>query len=114
MDGAHAADAVRLARQRPDLDLGVHVTFDDRGRWLINLQDQRAVAREVTRQLEAFERMTGAPPTHIDSHHHAHRFFNVARHFIEAGQRLGVPVRGFSEVFFVAASGGSPSSAAPT
>ncbi len=99
VDGPHAADAVRLARQRPGLGLGIHVAFDDRGRWLINVQDPRVVQREVTRQLEAFERMTGVPPTHIDSHHHAHRFFNVARHFIEAGQRL--PARaapGVSEV----------------
>lgn len=108
VDGPHAADAVRLAKQRPDLGLGIHVAFDDRGRWLINVQDPRVVQREVTRQLEAFVRMTGAPPTHIDSHHHAHRFFNVARHFIEAGQRLGVPVRGFSEVFFVGRFWGQP------
>ena len=108
VDGPHAADAVRLAKQRPDLGLGIHVAFDDRGRWLINVQDPRVVQREVTRQLDAFVRMTGAPPTHIDSHHHAHRFFNVARHFIEAGQRLGVPVRGFSEVFFVGRFWGQP------
>src|ERR1700752_3169921 len=36
VDAPHAADAVRLARQRPDLGLGIHVAFDDRGRWLIN------------------------------------------------------------------------------
>jgi predicted glycoside hydrolase/deacetylase ChbG (UPF0249 family) len=33
VDAPHAADAVRLARQRPDLGLGIHVAFDDRGRW---------------------------------------------------------------------------------
>ena len=108
VDGPHAADAVRLAQQRPDLGLGIHVAFDDRGRWLINVQDPRVVQREVARQLDAFVRMTGAPPTHIDSHHHAHRVFNVARHFIEAGRRLGVPVRGFSEVFFVGRFWGQP------
>jgi len=108
VDGPHAADAVRLARQRPGLGLGIHVAFDDRGKWLINVQDPRVVQREVTRQLDTFVRMTGGPPTHIDSHHHAHRFFNVAGHFIEAGQRLGVPVRGFSEVFFVGRFWGQP------
>ncbi len=46
-------------------------------------------------------RLTGAPPTHIDSHHHVHRCFNVAWQFLEAGARYGVPVRGFSEVFYV-------------
>jgi predicted glycoside hydrolase/deacetylase ChbG (UPF0249 family) len=100
VDGPDTAAAVRLAKQRPDLSLGVHVAFDDRGRWFINVQDPRAVRRELDRQLEAFVRLTGAPPTHIDSHHHAHRFFNVARHFLEAGARHGVPVRGFSEVYF--------------
>jgi predicted glycoside hydrolase/deacetylase ChbG (UPF0249 family) len=108
VDGPHAADAIRLARQRPNLGLGIHVAFDDRGKWLINVQDSRVVQREVARQLDAFARMTGGPPTHIDSHHHAHRVFNVARHFIEAGERLGVPVRGFSEVFFVGRFWGQP------
>ena len=108
VDGPHAADAIQLARRRPKLGLGIHVAFDDRGKWLINVQDPRVVQREVARQLDAFVRMTGAPPTHIDSHHHAHRFFNVARHFIEAGERLGVPVRGFSEVFFVGRFWGQP------
>ena len=46
-------------------------------------------------------RLTGAPPTHIDSHHHVRRRFNVAWQFLEAGARYGVPVRGFSEVFYV-------------
>jgi predicted glycoside hydrolase/deacetylase ChbG (UPF0249 family) len=108
VDGPDTAAAVRLAKQRPDLSLGVHVAFDDRGRWFINVQDPRAVRRELDRQLEAFVRLTGAPPTHIDSHHHAHRFFNVARHFLEAGARHGVPVRGFSEVYFVGRFWGQP------
>jgi predicted glycoside hydrolase/deacetylase ChbG (UPF0249 family) len=108
VDAPDAASAIRLARQRSDLGLGIHVAFDDRGRWLINPQDPRAVRRELDRQLEAFVRLTGAPPTHIDSHHHVHRHFNVARHFLEAGQRYGVPVRGFSEVYFVGRFWGQP------
>jgi len=71
VDGPDVAAAVRLAKQRPDLSLGVHVAFDDRGRWFINVQDSRAVRRELDRQLEAFVRLTGGLPTHIDSHHHA-------------------------------------------
>lgn len=108
VDGPDAVAAVRLAKQRPELSLGIHVAFDDRGRWFVNVQDSRAVRRELNRQLAAFVRLTGGPPTHIDSHHHAHRFFNVARHFFEAGARLGVPVRGFSEVYFVGRFWGQP------
>jgi predicted glycoside hydrolase/deacetylase ChbG (UPF0249 family) len=108
VDGPDAAAAVGLAKQRPDLSLGLHVAFDDRGRWFINVQDSRVVRRELDRQLEAFVRLTGEPPSHLDSHHHAHRFFNVAHHFLEAGARHRVPVRGFSEVFFVGRFWGQP------
>src|SRR5262245_21154876 len=108
VDGPHAAEAVRQVRQRSDVSLGIHVAFDDRGRWLINVQDARAVERELKRQLDAFVRLTGGPPTHIDSHHHAHRLFNVAWQFLEAGARYRAPVRGFSEVFFVGRFWGQP------
>jgi predicted glycoside hydrolase/deacetylase ChbG (UPF0249 family) len=108
VDGPHAAEAVRMAGHRADVSLGIHVAFDDRGRWFVNMQDPRAVQRELTRQLEAFVRLTGRPPTHIDSHHHAHRLFNVAWLFLEAGARYRVPVRGFSEVFFVGRFWGQP------
>ena len=108
VDGPDAALVIQRVRERPNLGLGVHVAFDDRGKWFVNVQDPRAVRRELDRQLDAFVRLTGGPPTHIDSHHHAHRFFNVARHFLEAGARLGVPVRGFSEVYFVGRFWGQP------
>jgi len=108
VDGPHAIEAVHQARQRTDVSLGLHVAFDRRGQWFVNMQDQAAVERELTRQLEAFERLTGGPPTHIDSHHHAHRLFNVAWLFLEAGARYRVPVRGFSEVYFVGRFWGQP------
>lgn len=108
VDGPHAAEAIRQVKQRDDVSLGIHVAFDDRGRWFVNMQDPRAVQRELARQLEAFVRLTGGPPTHIDSHHHAHRLFNVAWQFLEAGARYRAPVRGFSEVFFVGRFWGQP------
>jgi predicted glycoside hydrolase/deacetylase ChbG (UPF0249 family) len=108
VDGPHAAEAVRQVQHRADVSLGLHVAFDERGRWLINVQDPRAVQRELDRQLEAFVRLTGGPPTHIDSHHHAHRLFNVAWQFLEAGTRYRCPVRGFSEVYFVGRFWGQP------
>lgn len=100
--------AVQQARQRPDLSLGIHVAFDQRGKVFVDMQDLPAVQRQIDRQLQTFVRLTGGPPTHIDSHHHMHRLFNVARLFLEAGRRYGVPVRGFSEVVYVGRFYGQP------
>ena len=101
VDGPDVEAAIHEARKRPNLGLGIHVAFGLRGERVIDLQDLSAVQRELDRQLDRFTRLTGAPPDHIDSHHHAHRRFNVARLFLEAGRRHGVPVRGFSDVLFV-------------
>lgn len=108
VDGAHAEDAVRQVKQRADVSLGIHVSFDAWGPGWPTRKTPRDVRRELDRQIEAFVRVAAAPPTHIDSHHHAHRLFNVAPQFLEVGQRLGVPVRGFSEVFFVGRFWGQP------
>lgn len=104
----NAEAAVEQARQRPGLSLGIHVAFDSRGRWLVDLDDLTAVQRELDHELARFERLTGTTPTHIDSHHHVHRSFNVARLFLAAGERYGVPVRGFSEVFYIGRFYGQP------
>jgi len=103
-----AEAAVRHAKDRPGLSVGIHVAFDHRRRWFIDLQDLNATERELYRQLDAFVRLTGSPPTHIDSHHHVHRLFNVARLFLEAGAHYGVPVRGLTEVVYVGRFYGQP------
>ncbi len=104
----NAEAAVEQARHRPGLSLGIHVAFDSRGRWFVDLDDLTAVQRELDHQLARFVRLTGRHPTHIDSHHHVHRSFNVARLFLEAGERYEVPVRGFSEVFYIGRFYGQP------
>jgi chitin disaccharide deacetylase len=108
VDGPDAEAAVEQARKRPKLGLGVHVAFDSRGKWLIDVQDLDVVQRELDRQLDAFVRLAGGPPDHIDSHHHVHRRFNVARLFLDAGRKYRVPVRGFSDVVFVGRFYGQP------
>ena len=108
VDGPDVEAAVQQARKRPRLGLGVHVAFDSRGKWLIDVKDLDTVRREIDRQLDTFVRLTGGPPDHIDSHHHVHRLFNVAHLFLDAGRRYRVPVRGFSEVVFVGRFYGQP------
>src|SRR5690349_14190513 len=70
---AAAREAFAYGRDHPELDLGLHV---DLGEWryrddawvpvyhVVDVADERAVAAEVHRQIEAFQDMHGAPPTH--------------------------------------------------
>ena len=51
---------------------------------------------EVVRQLAAFSRLLGRPPTHIDSHQHAHRNEPARSLVSQAAQQLSVPVRSFT------------------
>ncbi|TML31230.1 MAG: ChbG/HpnK family deacetylase, partial [Actinobacteria bacterium] len=53
------------------------------------------------RQLEAFERLVGRPPTHVDSHHHVHRRGEVASIARELVSALGVPLREQGPVRYV-------------
>jgi predicted glycoside hydrolase/deacetylase ChbG (UPF0249 family) len=108
VDGPDAEAAIQQARQRPKLGLGIHVSFDERGKLFTDMQDLSAVQQQIDRQVAAFIRMVGSPPDHIDSHHHMHRLFNVARLFLVAGRRYNVPVRGFSDVVFVGRFYGQP------
>jgi predicted glycoside hydrolase/deacetylase ChbG (UPF0249 family) len=96
-----AADAAAI---RPGLSVGLHV---DLGEWLyadgewkctylrVPLEDERAVRREVERQLRAFRRLLVRDPTHLDSHQHVHRSEPVRSILAEAAQHLGVPLRDY-------------------
>jgi predicted glycoside hydrolase/deacetylase ChbG (UPF0249 family) len=108
VDGPDAEAAIQQARKRPKLGLGIHVAFDERGKLFTDMQDLAAVQQQIDRQLAAFIRLVGSPPDHIDSHHHMHRLFNVARLFLAAGRRYNVAVRGFSDVVFVGRFYGQP------
>jgi chitin disaccharide deacetylase len=54
------------------------------------------VARELDAQLFLFEKMAGAPPTHLDSHHHSALHPSIQPVFEETALRLGIPVRASS------------------
>jgi chitin disaccharide deacetylase len=108
VDSPDAEPAVERARKRPKLGLGLHVAFDDRGKLFTDMLDLDAVQQQIDRQLAAFVRLVGTPPDHIDSHHHLHRLFNVARLFLAAGRRYNIPVRGFSDVVYVGRFYGQP------
>lgn len=95
-----ARSAVRLAKEHPNLGVGLHVNFTAGGR-IVDLGDVRAVRRELERQFDAFGEMTGEMPTHLDSHHHVHRKVGIERPFLELSDRYGIALRGYSEVSYI-------------
>ena len=54
------------------------------------------VARELDAQIFLFEKMAGAPPTHLDSHHHSALHPSVQPVFAQAALRLNIPARASS------------------
>ena len=98
VDMPGARSAVRAARERPRLSLGLHVNFTAGGR---TLGDRRARREELERQFDLFTDMTGQLPTHVDSHHHVHRRVDVAPPFLELCRHHRIPLRGFSGIAYV-------------
>jgi predicted glycoside hydrolase/deacetylase ChbG (UPF0249 family) len=101
-----AAEARRAAERHPRLSLGLHV---DLGEWAYRdggwspvyevlagrADDAGEVAREVGRQVEAFRRVVGRDPTHLDSHQHVHRDEPLRSVLKDLAAELRVPLRHF-------------------
>jgi predicted glycoside hydrolase/deacetylase ChbG (UPF0249 family) len=92
-----AEQAGRLAREHPALSVGLHFV-DDGG---ADLDDPAALERALRGQLARFGELVGRPPTHIDSHHHAHREGERASTFARAASELGVPLRCDGRVAYI-------------
>ncbi|MEK6710564.1 MAG: ChbG/HpnK family deacetylase [Nitrospinota bacterium] len=101
--GPAAGEAAAYARRNLSLSVGLHLDLGEwvcrEGNWEILYQvapagDARAVRAEARRQLDAFRRLTGMEPTHLDSHQHVHRREPARSIFAEMAQELGVPLRG--------------------
>jgi chitin disaccharide deacetylase len=78
-----ALEAARIAAARPGLSVGLHATAPAGGDWAVALDHQLARFRELT----------GRDPTHLDSHHNAHRDDSALPHFVGAARGLGIPLR---------------------
>jgi len=93
--------AVALAQQHPRLDLGLHLSLQKGQQWLVDMQDLDAVAKQLRRQFDRFVALTGRLPTHLDSHHHVHQWFNLADVFLDLASRYRIPIRGFCDVVYI-------------
>ena len=81
--------ATALAAAPATLGLGLHLVLDPG-------LPRAAAAAEVARQLERFAALRGAPPTHLDSHKHAHARPEILAAVAEAAAARGLPVRAIS------------------
>lgn len=82
-----SASAAAAARRRPGLGVGLHfeLTAPD-------ASPERA-RRTLAAQLERFQALMGALPTHLDAHHNLHRRPELAPCFAEIAARYGLPLR---------------------
>jgi predicted glycoside hydrolase/deacetylase ChbG (UPF0249 family) len=78
-----AVEAARIAVANPELSVGLHATAPSGGGWAAALEGQ----------LARFRKLVGRDPTHIDSHHNAHRDGAALPHFVRLARALGIPLR---------------------
>jgi chitin disaccharide deacetylase len=81
--GVAAEAALKAAIENPNLSFGLHVDIGEwefrNGSWeavykYCDTTDVEACREEVLGQLQAYKRIMGVNPTHIDSHQHVHRY----------------------------------------
>jgi predicted glycoside hydrolase/deacetylase ChbG (UPF0249 family) len=99
--GRAVEEAVALSRQHPSLAIGLHFDLWGEDEREFDLGDHAAVRAELFHQLDAFQKLMKRPPTHIDSHKHAHRQPGMLPLFQEWTAPLGVPLRDDGGVKFV-------------
>jgi predicted glycoside hydrolase/deacetylase ChbG (UPF0249 family) len=116
--GDHVRASIPLLQNAPNLDVGLHLTltrcghlplvagkssglvdrdgnFHCNGRlWLqafTGKLQQAAVADEIAAQAELFLKLVGRPPTHVDSHHHAHQLPTIRDALLDVMNRGLLP-----------------------
>jgi predicted glycoside hydrolase/deacetylase ChbG (UPF0249 family) len=97
-----ARPAAAYARAHPSLSVGLHIdVYEWRvegGKWRLvyqvpNTTGPDGLLAELERQLGIFEELMGRPPTHLDSHQHAHREEPLRSAVLGCAEQLGIPVR---------------------
>jgi predicted glycoside hydrolase/deacetylase ChbG (UPF0249 family) len=101
-----ASEAAVYAREHPRLSVGLHFDVSewhyDGSEWQsvyqrVDLTDGAAIAAELHRQLDLFQQLVGAPPTHLDSHQHIHLSEPARSLVLEYARDHGLAVRGCDE-----------------
>jgi predicted glycoside hydrolase/deacetylase ChbG (UPF0249 family) len=93
-----AEDAAAISKDHPGLSVGLHWDVEYEEDKKFDITDEAAVRDDFKRQLDRFDALIDKPPTHIDSHHHAHLRGALPDLWRELVDPLGVPLRGQSEI----------------
>jgi predicted glycoside hydrolase/deacetylase ChbG (UPF0249 family) len=88
VDGPASEDAAALARDHPNLSIGLHLELDAAG--------PERVAAECERQLTRFVEVVGELPSHVDSHHNVHREPGILPQVRAWARRAKLPLRAHS------------------
>jgi len=99
--GPAVDEAAAMSSENPELSIGLHWDVFGEDERDFDLDDVAAVRDEFRRQLERFYELFGRPPTHVDSHRHAHVQEHLMPVFQELVEPLGVPLRGDGRVTFI-------------
>jgi len=100
-----AAEAALYGRRSGSLSLGLHVDLGEwgyrSGQWspnyhIVNVNETKAVEKEIARQMAVFFKLVGKVPTHLDSHQHVHRQEPVRSILLKLANQLNIPLRFYS------------------
>lgn len=87
-------EAARLSRDLPRLSVGLHVNFaTSAGEPVVDLTDPDSCRDELHSQFRRFQELMGYLPTHLDSHHNAHRDPSLLPHFLDLARQYQLPLR---------------------
>jgi chitin disaccharide deacetylase len=93
VDGPAVSQAVEISRAHPGLSVGLHWDVIGEDEREFDFDDRKLVREAFLAQLERFRDLTGAEPTHVDSHRHVHRWPQVFEQVAEILAPLGIPLR---------------------
>ncbi len=95
-------EAARLAREWPELSVGLHVCFGDgRKETAADVTDAATCQESLNKQFIRFTKLMGRPPTHLDSHRHVHTHPGLLPRFKETAERCGIPLRQYSRARYI-------------
>ncbi len=99
---AAAREAAEMSRAYPKLSVGLHADLDpESAEPFTDAHPEERCRAALDRQWTRFQELMGRPPTHLDSHHNAHRDPRLLPVFLDFAGRHRLPLREHSPVRYL-------------